>query len=89
LYLYKTKQIEFDDRLIIFLEDEIALFDSRKKKKKNKKNKIDVIECPICLIDLEEYETIKLECNHVFHISCIEEWCNKDKSCPYCRNIIE
>lgn len=97
VYLYQNNQIEFDDNLITFLKDEITLVDStntntntktKKKKKSKKKKKTEINECPICLLDLEEYETIKLDCNHIFHITCIEEWYNKDKSCPYCRSAL-
>lgn len=45
-------------------------------------------ECPICLLDYEEsslkkLEYIKLNCNHIFHIKCINNI--YDKSCPICR----
>jgi hypothetical protein len=44
-------------------------------------------ECAICLepfiID-EEVKTLK--CEHTFHIECIEEWFERDKTCPICRD---
>lgn len=43
------------------------------------------IECCICL---EQYCNTKymhmLPCNHVFHLSCIKEWYNRNESCPIC-----
>lgn len=27
----------------------------------------------------------KIKCNHSFHITCIEKWLSKNKSCPMCR----
>jgi hypothetical protein len=44
-------------------------------------------ECVICLepfiID-EEVKTLK--CEHTFHIECIDDWFEKDKTCPICRD---
>ena len=44
--------------------------------------------CAICLVDFEENDRVlTLECNHVFHESCAEEWLFKSSfpSCPNCR----
>ena len=47
-------------------------------------------ECSICLEKyIKKDKIIRLECNHVFHKSCIILWLNKNNSCPQCReNII-
>lgn len=51
-------------------------------------NKIN--ECVICLNDFLETHTIrKLDCGHVFHSNCIEEWLNINIICPVCKqNVI-
>lgn len=39
--------------------------------------------CPICLETLSDTVT---ECNHSFHMKCIDEWVENDKdTCPICR----
>ena len=52
-------------------------------------SEIDDSCCPICL---EEYDNnkkiIKLNCNHIFHESCIKEWFVEKDNCPNCRKII-
>lgn len=45
-------------------------------------------ECAICLSEFVEGEGIKVlgECNHVFHVQCIQQWLNSHSSCPTCRS---
>lgn len=45
----------------------------------------------VCLICLSEYaskETVRFipECNHCFHVECIDVWLKIHGSCPICRN---
>ena len=42
-------------------------------------------ECIICLDDKDSKYVILKGCYHIYHFSCIKEWCNKKNSCPYCR----
>ncbi|KVH95303.1 RING-H2 finger protein ATL20-like [Cynara cardunculus var. scolymus] len=44
--------------------------------------------CPICLSDYEPRDTLRtiLECNHYFHVDCIDEWLRLNSTCPICRN---
>jgi hypothetical protein len=63
---------------------------------KNKYNSInnDLKEknkgCSICLTDFEEEDDISIiNCNHLFHNNCIEEWTKYKKDCPICRDNIE
>lgn len=47
-------------------------------------------ECAICLLEYKECEIcLHLNCEHVFHKSCIEQWINSsnDSRCPLCRRI--
>ena len=42
-------------------------------------------DCSICLEPLKKEELlIKLQCDHVFHKECIEEWINTRHKCPNC-----
>ena len=45
-------------------------------------------DCPICLEELTEETIKKLDCNHSFHINCIDIWIETKRSCPICRHII-
>lgn len=47
------------------------------------------LECSICLVDFEDQDDVSpLPCNHLFHKSCIEEWCTYKPDCPNCREKI-
>ena len=69
------------------------------KTKKHKKNKLlDIIneenilkfkKCSICLDYIKsENESIKTECNHIFHKTCLKTWLEYGNNCPYCRHIL-
>ncbi|CAI9274520.1 unnamed protein product [Lactuca saligna] len=44
--------------------------------------------CPICLADYKPREALRTipECNHYFHVECIDEWLRLHATCPMCRN---
>ncbi|KAK7342328.1 hypothetical protein VNO80_25276 [Phaseolus coccineus] len=46
-----------------------------------------VVECVMCLNALEGEEKAKLlpNCNHFFHVSCIDMWLGSHSTCPLCR----
>lgn len=46
------------------------------------------ITCPICLTDYCPKDTVRCipECQHCFHVDCIDEWLRMNGSCPICRN---
>lgn len=47
-------------------------------------------QCSICLEAIQESESaVTLECQHTFHLQCIERWCSTHNSCPMCRSVIE
>tara|TARA_A100001015_G_C15020236_1_gene727596 strand:- start:769 stop:1338 length:570 start_codon:yes stop_codon:yes gene_type:complete len=68
--------------------------------KLNKKNKCPIkennLECSICLEPIIENSkgNIYLQCNHIFHKDCVQEWVksqiniNKNINCPLCRYTI-
>ncbi|KAK1286384.1 RING-H2 finger protein ATL74 [Acorus calamus] len=47
-------------------------------------------ECPICLGEFHEGEKLRVlpECNHGFHVECIDEWLAGRSSCPMCRHSV-
>ncbi|KAK1264841.1 RING-H2 finger protein ATL72 [Acorus gramineus] len=47
-------------------------------------------ECPICLGEFHEGEKLRVlpECNHGFHVGCIDEWLAGRSSCPMCRHSV-
>jgi hypothetical protein len=45
--------------------------------------------CSICLDDFkDEDEVYQLDCSHVFHKSCFDEWFKRSNKCPLCKNNI-
>ncbi|KAJ4956996.1 hypothetical protein NE237_013779 [Protea cynaroides] len=47
----------------------------------------EVLECAVCLSEFEEDEKGRLlpQCNHSFHIDCIDMWFHSHSTCPLCR----
>lgn len=46
-----------------------------------------MVECAVCLSALEGEEKAKLlpNCNHFFHVDCIDKWLGSHSTCPICR----
>ncbi len=44
--------------------------------------------CSICLENITKGKK-KIECNHEFHLKCIDEWLIKSNTCPLCRTPIK
>ncbi|CAI0401527.1 unnamed protein product [Linum tenue] len=44
--------------------------------------------CAICLAEFLEGDSIRLlpQCNHRFHVGCIDRWLLAHSSCPTCRH---
>lgn len=43
--------------------------------------------CTVCLKEFKQYERVKRfprECDHIFHIKCLEVWMKIEASCPTC-----
>ncbi|GMH25935.1 hypothetical protein Nepgr_027778 [Nepenthes gracilis] len=45
------------------------------------------LDCAVCLSEFEDNEMGRVlpECNHSFHIACIDRWFKSDPTCPLCR----
>ncbi|KNA19499.1 hypothetical protein SOVF_060400 [Spinacia oleracea] len=57
--------------------------------KKNLENSNgDNLMCSICLCDYKEGEMLRMmpDCNHFFHLCCLDAWLKLNGSCPVCRN---
>lgn len=44
-------------------------------------------DCPICWDKITD-DYIILDCSHIYHTDCINQWLIKKDTCPYCRNQI-
>ncbi|CAJ1975935.1 unnamed protein product [Sphenostylis stenocarpa] len=47
--------------------------------------------CAICLAEISDGEKIRFlpNCNHHFHVDCIDKWLLSHSSCPTCRNLLK
>lgn len=47
--------------------------------------------CSICLSEYKPKETLRSmpQCNHHFHVECIDVWLKMNATCPLCRNLPE
>ena len=45
-------------------------------------------ECSICMEMIGSVYQ-RLKCDHKFHIHCLDEWSNENKTCPICRALIK
>lgn len=48
------------------------------------------VDCPICLAEFAEGDKMRVlpNCNHGFHMECIDKWFVSHSSCPMCRNCL-
>lgn len=47
-------------------------------------------ECAVCLSEFQDEEKLRFipNCNHMFHIDCIDVWLQNNANCPLCRTSI-
>ena len=45
-------------------------------------------QCNICLDEMENMDTFKTPCNHIFHNRCVAQWLLINDTCPLCRTIV-
>ena len=51
--------------------------------------KLKESRCPICLEDMDTKKNVTLDCDCVFHYSCIKKWLGCKKICPICAVSVE
>ena len=42
--------------------------------------------CPICLYPLDDMDSSKITCDHIYHTACINGWISRQRTCPKCRD---
>ena len=42
-------------------------------------------QCSVCLLQMTPQNSRRLDCNHTFHINCLERWKRRSHTCPMCR----
>ncbi|KAK9742696.1 hypothetical protein RND81_03G191700 [Saponaria officinalis] len=49
---------------------------------------VEATECAVCLAEFSDEESLRLmpNCEHAFHIDCIDTWLVTHSSCPLCRS---
>lgn len=78
-----TFNYENKNTYLYILDDSIDL---RLFKNIIKSNGYHEIVCPICYENYNEEEKLRvLNCKHYFHINCIDEWLERNSTCPICR----
>lgn len=47
-------------------------------------------KCPICLDVIDKKDkTTTLNCSHIYHAICIDEWLKRAPICPLCKRLVE
>lgn len=82
-FAHESSNAGLDDAMI----KKIGFF---KLKKHQNGLKINVTDCSICLGEFNEDESLRLlpNCNHIFHVVCIDRWLTSHSNCPLCRGKI-
>jgi hypothetical protein len=45
-------------------------------------------DCSICLLDIDIVDSTHTQnCNHNFHVNCLNQWFKVNNSCPLCRTV--
>ncbi|PON57408.1 43kDa postsynaptic protein [Trema orientale] len=50
-----------------------------------------VVECAVCLSSITDDAKVRLlpNCNHLFHVDCVDLWLGSNTTCPLCRAAVE
>jgi len=56
---------------------------------KTLEERISNTRCCICLADFEKEQDVReLDCRHLFHKVCVDEWLRRNHNCPLCKNTV-
>ncbi|CAA7394700.1 unnamed protein product [Spirodela intermedia] len=60
---------------------------SRKAKAQEEYKGTNASCCSICLADYKDGDVLRLlpDCNHLFHLKCVDPWLRQHPTCPVCR----
>ncbi|XP_054804808.1 RING-H2 finger protein ATL2-like [Prosopis cineraria] len=49
------------------------------------------LECAICLIEFKDHHRGRVlpNCDHIFHLYCIDRWLGSHSTCPLCRRLVD
>ncbi|KAG1335224.1 RING-H2 finger protein ATL40-like [Cocos nucifera] len=69
----------------------LPTFTFRRANYRGGKNKGTSAECAVCIDSVEDGEIVRLlpNCEHVFHVECIDMWLHSHSTCPLCRTEAE
>lgn len=82
---YKNKYINYKNQFGGLIVKPVGDHKFQEYEIKESKDKNE--SCSICSEELKENNKLsKLNCGHIFHTHCIEEWREKKKTCPLCRH---
>ena len=82
--------IEYQHLLYIITYEDEKLIPTIKVQKYNSTTHQQYTTCSICLEDFHTDAIVSaLNCSHMFHTSCILEWCSYKYQCPLCRTNIK
>jgi len=83
---------------LLELQEKIGFVDKGLKKEdvekvptiKYSKYKSSTDRCTVCQFEFDDGEILrKLNCGHLYHKGCVDDWLKKDKRCPVCKNEVK
>jgi hypothetical protein len=61
-------------------------YGKEKSERAQEEQEVEKETCRICLNDYENQEWVRrLQCMHLFHKNCVDQWLQMNKQCPLCR----
>lgn len=86
-----NKIFVFSHKIVRLMEKTFLFYELNKNLSKNftDASPDEIKNCDRCVICCEQIKTgKKLDCNHIFHFSCIVKWLKYKNVCPICRAVI-
>ena len=90
LYFFFPHALVGGERIVGATHAQIAKLTEEKYNPENTTVKQEDALCAICLSPYEKNDKLRfLPCKHHFHSECIDQWLIKNKSCPFCKRLID